>query len=119
MYDSCEAVCNVYGGIISHKLKKYTRCGDSILFITYYGINIQSPTGLFIVTHIFWSTVRLTYSTREGSISTQPDILQYEAGGYVWIIKNVWDIYGAIRVLVLSMIQERTLLSLWLYINYT
>ena len=28
MYDSNEAVCNVYDDILSHKLKKLTRCGE-------------------------------------------------------------------------------------------
>ena len=62
-------------GILAHKLKKRTHCGEFILCQTYYVLGIQSHKKLSITTaYHFWSTVWAAHSIHGGSISTEWEV---------------------------------------------
>ena len=71
----------MYDGILPHKLKKLTRCGESIVCLAYYSILILSSAGLFTIARGFRSTVRSAHSTHGGSISTGHDSKSSGSGG--------------------------------------
>ena len=91
MYNFYEALCNVYDGILPHKLKKNTRFGDYILCLTCYGIHIRIPTNLFTTASRFWSTGKSINSMRGESISTGISGSPYPYSYWIAFATNEFD----------------------------
>ena len=80
MYELNEMVGNFYDEVLSHKLKKRTRCEESILCPTYFNIHIWNSIDIFIVAHHLQSTVRSAHSMCGRIVSTGREPNFYSQG---------------------------------------